>query len=55
MMSELLIHFKGNHIRILVFLDRKKEKKLQEFYMIIKKEKESWKESTFLYNFEFLI
>ena len=55
MIEKLLIQFKGSHIRILVFPDRKKEKKLQEFYMIIKKQKQSWKESTFLYNFEVLI
>lgn len=48
---KVLVQFEGNYTRILGFPDRKKEKKFQECYVVIKKEKES----TFVYNFEFLI
>lgn len=41
MIANLLIQFKGNCVRNRAIPVKKKGKKFQEFYMIIKKEKES--------------
>lgn len=53
MTSKLLIQFKGNHVRILVFPDRKKERGSKNSIQLLRKRK--LKRKYFLYNFEFLI